>query len=648
MVPDLGGRIESIVHKPTGLAVLAGDATGGGWEVRFPRPEAGPPVRGGVAWRLVEEPDGSVTVAMDRRFRQFTGPARQQHFSPLRVGTLVTLRPGSAAVEVTARVDNPLPLRHGFRLWQAVRFPAATGATALAPVASMADATLTAVRPWDDAAAAAADRRADVSALGWGVGPFGDWTGVYDPAADANYLLIRSHHTAPGVRLPAPACPSRDPDALRGIAARAGSGGAAGLETAVGSNVTPAHPGHYLQAFGAYVMPARLALVTGIGRVAWANDRLAVGYERSGRLTTVRLAGLGPAEDVRLFLRAGSERREVRERLRPTAPVVFRAMDWPEPVHLTVQTGEGDELADVVLPLRPPAADNQAIEALRRELASWDWLAMDLAGWHPPDGRPGLPEAVAELTQTAGTDRDERLLAAARVLMLAEAPGSVRWQAVRGRLDFLAGESAHHAYVHAYLAMMLTLESAGRATAETTRHHAAARPLPAGHYLTALEALAGGAMMPGLRHLKECAAQTPAIAMGLGEQGIPGNERRHPASLPGGQWTDLAQAAVLLEIKQPGRAVVVLERLLRIDPSRVEAVALLAEAHDRLAEGFTPEAVAHRRQASALRAAADRMQASSPQAARDLEALLEEVRLGRWSGIPRPVRAGPHTGIPRP
>jgi len=618
VVPDLGGRITSIVHKPSGLEMLAGDAGDGGWEVRFPRPEAGPPVRGGVAWRIVEEPDRALTLAMDRRFRQFAGPQRR-HFSALRVGTLVTLRPGAAAVEVTARVDNPLPIRQGFRLWQAARFPAA-GATALAPVAATADATLAAVRPRGGMDAAPDNKGADGPPLPWGVAPFGDWTGVYDPANDANYLLIRSRYTAPGVRLPAPA----------------GRGGAAGLETAVGSNVTPAHPGHYLQAFGAYAMPARLALVTGIGRAAWVNEHVAVGYERSGRLTTVRVAGLGPAEDVRLVLQAGSEQRERRERLRPTAPIVFRAMDWPEPIHLTVQTAEGDGWADVALPLRPPASDDAAAEAVRREIASWDALAMDLAGWHPPDGRPGLPEAVVELTQTAGTDREERLLAAARVLMLAEAPGSVRWQAVRGRLDFLAGESSHLAYVHAYLAMMLTLESGGRATAETARHHAAALPLPAGHYLTALDALAGGAMMPGLRHLKECAAQTPAIAMGLGDQGIPGNERRHAASLPGGQWTDLAQAAVLLEIKQADRAVGVLDRLLRVDPSRVEAVALLAEAHDRLAEGFTPEAVAHRRQAAALRAEADRMLESSPQAARDLEALREEVRLGRWSGIPRP------------
>jgi len=623
VVPALGGRIEQIVHKPSGLDLLAGDAAGdaagGGWQVRFPCPEAGPPVRGGVAWRLVEEPDRAVTVAMDRRFRQFTGRGRR-NFSPMRVGILVTLRPGAAAVEVATRVDNPLPLRQGFRLWQAVRFPETAAWTALVPVAATADAALATVRPFRGAGAAPGDKAAGRPALPWGVGPAGDWTGVYDPARDANYLLIRSRHTAPGIEVPAPA----------------GRGDGAGIETAVGSNVTPAHPGHYLQAFGAYVLRGRLALVTGIGPVAWANRRVAVGFERSGRLTTVRVAGFGPTQEVRLILRSGDERREIRERLGPTEPAVFRAMDWTGPVHLTVQGANGDDLAQVTLPLSVPAADASAVDALRREIGGRDWSTMDLAGWHPPAGRPGPPEAVAALAQRAATEREDRLLAAARGLMQADTPGSVRWQAVRNRLDFLSRDAKHPAYLHAYLGLMMTLEAGGRATAETARHPPAALPLPAGHYLTALNALAGGAMLPALRHLKECAAQTPAIAMGLGSLGIAGNERRHPASLAGGQWTDLAQAAVLLEIKQPERAVGVLDRMLRVDPSRVEAVALMAEAHARLAEAHTREAAAHRRQAVALQADAERMLKANPQAARDLEALWEEVRLGRWSGIPRP------------
>jgi len=619
VVPALGGRIQQITHKPTGLDLLAGDAAGGGWEVRFPSPEAGPPVRGGVAWRIIEEPDGAKTVAMDRRFRQFTRSARQ-YFSPMRVGTMVTLRPGAASVEVVVRLENPLPLRQGFRLWEAVRFPQPAEWNPLAPVAATADAALTTLRPCGSTGEASNAEAARGPSRLWGVGPFGDWTGIYDPAKDANYLLLRSHYTAPGVQIPTPV----------------GHGEGAGIETAIGSNVTPAHPGHYLQAFGAYVIRSRLAVVTGIGPLAWANDRLAVAFERSGRLTTVRLAALGPTQDVRLVLRSGAKQREVRTHLGPTEPAVFRAMDWTGPVRLTVQTADDGPLADVTLPPSVPAADAAAVNALRREIEARDWMAMELAGWHPPAGRPGLPEAVADLTRNTATESEDRLLAAARVLMQAETPGSVRWQAVRNRLDFLSRESKHPAYLHAYLGLMMTLEAGGRATAETARHRNGARPLPAGYYLAALDALASGAMLPGLAHLKECAAQTPAIAMGLGRLGIAGNERRHPASLTGGQWTDLAQAAVLLEIKQPGRALSVLERLLRVDPSRVEAVALIAEAHARLAEAYTREAAAHRRQAVALQADADRMLAASPQAARDLEALWEEVRLGRWSGIPRP------------
>jgi len=143
-------------------------------------------------------------------------------------------------------------------------------------------------------------------------------------------------------------------------------------------------------------------------------------------------------------------------------------------------------------------------------------------------------------------------------------------------------------------------------------------------------------MMTGLRHLRRCTEQAPPIAMGLGDRALPGGDRLHPSSWPGGQWPTLLRAVVRLEIKQPSRAIAILDRLLHVDPSRPEAVALLADAYARLAERRTPQAADDRKRALALRAEADRLLASSPPARRALDALLEEARLGRWSGIPRP------------
>jgi hypothetical protein len=152
----------------------------------------------------------------------------------------------------------------------------------------------------------------------------------------------------------------------------------------------------------------------------------------------------------------------------------------------------------------------------------------------------------------------------------------------------------------------------------------------------ALRHLAAGDMMGGLRDLRKVTEQAPPIAMGLGDRALPGGDRLHRSALPGAQWPTLLRAVVRLEIKQPQRAKAVLERLLRADPSRPEAVALLADALSRLAEHETARSLEYRKRAVALRAEADRMLESSAPARRDMDALLEEARLGRWRGIPRP------------
>jgi len=649
VVPALGGRVTRLVHKPTGRDLLSGGGPDAGFAFRFPDPGAQPWPEG-AAWRIVRDDAGAVTVAVDRRFRPFAGcgPADlsgreaagtgQEHVLPLRLGVLVTLRPDSPVLEVTGRLDNRLPVRVGFRLWCGARFLMEADARVLLPAGAVADARLATLRPWPGADAVPLDRLAEAGDPVWAVDASGNWVGVYDPSADANHLLIRPRSTAPGtaVRLPDAGAAGRETRRSDADVARPACPAGDTLEVAVGSNATAAHPGHYLQPFGAYVLPVRLAVVRGIGPVVWADERIAVGLERTDAGTVLRVVGLGPAERVRLVVRAGQERSEAQVRLRPDRPLRVRLAGCYERVRLTVLDAEGDALADVTVPPSTRPAAESTLAGLRAEIEPWDWLAKELAGWHPPAGAGGLPAAVQELTQPTDTVTVERLLSAARVLMLAERPGSGRWQAVRGRLAFRADRGAHQATAHAYVALMLALEAGGRVTPAVSRHGVEAAPAPAGYYVSALGALARGDMMGGLRHLRRCTEQAPPIAMGLGDRALPGGDRLHPAALLGGQWPRLLRAVVRLEINQPSRAMAVLERLLREDPSRPEAVALLADAYDRLAEGHTAEAAAHRERALALRAEADRMLSSSPVAARALDALLAEARLGRWTGIPRP------------
>jgi len=644
VVPALGGRVVQVHFKGAGRDLFAGGDAGPGFVrakprsagakpgagFRFPHPEAEAAPGEGISWRIVRADDGTVTVAVraddgtvtvavDRRFRQFTGP-RAGRFSPLRMGTLVTLRPASSVLEVTGRVDNPLPLRQGFRLWYAARFPAPAGTGVL--------------------------------------------VGVYDPRADANHLLIRPTYAAPGTavhlpdgRAPAesgvarPASPDGERRAILGAgqaspAAQAGSGprGPARrpapptdtLDVAVGSNVTAGHPGHYLPPFGAYGVTVRLAMVRGIGPVVWADERMAVGLRRDDGATGLRVVGLGPAQKVRLVLRAGGRREEVTGRLAPDRPLAAELPGRHDRVRLTVLDEQDDELADVTVPPRAGPVADEVLAALGGQMDPWDWQAMELAGWHPPPGRVGLPAAVGELTRSTAKVSADRLLTAARVLMLAETPGAGPWQAVRNRLAFRTGGGDHQATAHAYVALMLTLEAGGRPTAESARHDAKGCPVLGALYVRALRALAAGDMMTGLRHLRQCTEQAPPIAMGLGDRALPGGDRLHPSAWPGGQWPTLLRAVVRLEIKQPRRAISILDRLLHVDPSRPEAVALLADAYTRLSDRQTPQAAADRRRALALRAEADRLLASSPPVRRALDALLEEARLGRWSGIPRP------------
>ncbi len=638
VVPALGGRVVQVHDKRAGRDLLAPGGAGAGF--RFPHPSAAPPPGEDVGWRLVRSGDGTVTVAVDRRFRRFTGP-RAGCFSPMRMGVTVTLRPDAPVLEVSGRVDSPLPLRTGFRLWFAAWLPTGDDAGVLLPTGSVTDAALTSARPWPGAEPVPVPRAREAGPDLWAANAAGGWVGVYDPRSDANHLLIRPRSTAPGAAIRLPGTEG-SPAGQAGRATQARRDSAEAplppetVEAAVGSNVSASHPGHYLPPFGAYTLPVRLAMVRGIGPVVWADERMAVGLWRSKTGTGIRALGLGRARPVRLVLRAEDARAEAAGRLNPDEPLAVMLRGRYERVRLMVLDADDDVELDVTLPLAPRALAETAPADRRTPMDPWDALAMELAGWHPPPGRAGLPGAVAARTGSDGDTSADGLLAAARVLMRSAEPGAGAWQSVRSRLAFRADRGDRRRTAHAYVAMMLMLEAGGRPIPESARHDDQGAPVLGALYARALRALARGDMMGGLRRLRTINEQAPPIAMGLGDRALPGGDRLHPSAGPGGQWPALLRAVVRLEIKQPERAAAVLERLLRVDPSRTEAVSLLADACARLGETRSRQALEHRVRAADLRSQAARMLESSPAAREDLDALLAEARLGRWRGIPRP------------
>ena len=648
VLPEFGARLPRVTYKSPARDLLrASDVledgppwSVGGMEFSFPYYEYGRHMDEGAGWRIVNGADGSVTVAMDMRFSQYAAEVRRYgRFSCLRQAVTVTLRPGTSLLEVVSRIDSRLPVRQGFRLWSVASLPREAGANVLWPVGAATDGGASAMRTWptwDDT---------DHSVLdSWGTSSFGvdlqgDWAGVYYPGADANHLIMAPRYTAAGSRLYVPE-----------------SAADKKIEIWNGSNPLFEHPGNFLQPLGTYVMPLRLAMVSGIGRLDWVNDAVAVSYTPEEKGARIRIASFQVLPNCMVMARTKAETVRVVGNIRPGKPLEVQLEKRAEPVLLTVVQGADTELAEVSLPWRPqPAApdggataclssrallgaarvDKQpvapgwgydAFKAIQRNVRPWTPLAMELSDW-PHDRAANLADAAKALTDGLTPAKTDTILQAGVVILRTEAPGSPRWLAVRGLLDGLASRNIKNPHAEALLGMMLLAETGGRPTSESARHLAKAEKLPGAAYLLALDAIAGNNPVRAIALLKKAAEAAPPIAMGDGENALPGNDRLHPAALAGGEWPTMLRAAFALKQDQPAVAKVILEQLLVFDPARPEALALLAEAFQKLQQ--TDKAMT-------ARTDAERLFQRNEQARRDYEALLREARDGIWSGIPRP------------
>ncbi len=628
VVPEFGARLPRVTFKKAKRDLFwTSDVLEdrppwsiGGSCFSFPQAEYGRHLDEPAGYRIVKGPDGSVTVAMDMRFRQYAGEVqRYGRASALRQATFVTVRPGAAWVEYTARVDNPLPVRCGFRLWNVVHFPRRPGARVLLAADGVTADGAPAMVPWP------AWDGVDHSVLGdWGascaaVDAQGDWAGVYYGDADANHLVIKSRYTAPGVRLCATTVKA-DPKAPRDR--RDGM-----VEIWSGSAPLLEHPGHYLPPFGAYTMPLRLAMVSGIGRIDWTDGTVALAYEaREGdEGATVRVVAFEVHPRVKVVARTRDETVEAKGALGPDAPLAVRLAKRAEPVQVTVSEDDA-EIAKVALPWRPERTAPEAFAALKAQAAARDALAAELADWCCEDGR-GLPAAAALLTKDLAAARPDQAAQAARILLRTEAPGSPAWRAGRGVLEGVVRRKPPGPHPYIYLAMMMTLDAAGRPTSEAAEQIEALGKFPGARYLAALRCLGTENPAGALTHLKAAIAQAPNVAMGLEGEGTAGNEYLHPAATLGGEWPDLLRAAVLLAIERPQPAIGAAEALLVTDPARPEALALLAEAYAKAGRADKAREAA---------AAAENLFRGNDEARKDLERLRREVKTGAWAGFPRP------------
>jgi tetratricopeptide (TPR) repeat protein len=312
--------------------------------------------------------------------------------------------------------------------------------------------------------------------------------------------------------------------------------------------------------------------------------------------------------------------------IRPDRPLVVQLEKRAEPVLLTVVQGEDTELAEVSLPWRPQPAAPESLKTLQRQIRPWGPLAMELSDW-PHDRAANLGDAAKTLAEGLALAKTDAILQAAVVVLRAEAPGSPRWQAVRGMLGGLASRGAKNPHAEALLGMMLLAETGGRPSSESAVHLAKAEKLPAAAYLLALDAIAAKNPARANTLLRKAAEAAPPVAMGDGDDALPGGDRLHPAALAGGEWPAMVRAAVAIGQDQMRVAQITLEQILLFDPARPEAVALLADLYQKSQQTD---------RAMTARTDAERLFQRNEQARRDYEALLREARDGIWAGIPRP------------
>jgi tetratricopeptide (TPR) repeat protein len=262
-------------------------------KLNFPFFEHGIKADQPAGYRVVRGPGGSATVAMNMRFGHHRAPAdiqRYGRFSERGLSELVTVRPGSAALEWHGRVDNPTPLRRSERLWDRALMPAPAETVFLMPAAYGIEHNALWIKSWprwaeaDPATGATTEVDASLRA-NWRRGRptqyFGLWpkhgfAGACYPFEQVNRLRISDPQRDPGMKF---YC-SGDTFELWG-----------------GTTVVFESPGGLLDGYVPTEFRKWFYAVRGIGRVHWADGFVAV-HAATGPEPLVQVTGPRPMESV--------------------------------------------------------------------------------------------------------------------------------------------------------------------------------------------------------------------------------------------------------------------------------------------------------------------------------------------------------------
>ncbi len=280
IVPTLGMRVLNAVDLRSGQAfcgtvdpraeetgdfkdVIGWDA---GWtEVSFPFFEHGMGVRQSAGYRVIKADDGTVTVAMNMRFTAQQDPrnmSRYGRYSPRILSAWVTIKPGESRYTVTYRVDNPLPLPQGDRIWTNQRMWAEgyDSQHLIYPAGYVMQHGGQTVEPFMADGGKPSYKSVSLFALHTDY----EFCGVYASRTDSNSLIINDKKNAPGMKL----------------YTTSSDGGF--MEFWCGSGQVFEDPGHLRPGFEPVQYSLTYYTVSGLGRVAFANRDFAI-TEKDGK-----------------------------------------------------------------------------------------------------------------------------------------------------------------------------------------------------------------------------------------------------------------------------------------------------------------------------------------------------------------------------
>jgi hypothetical protein len=517
----------------------------------------------------------------------------------LRLVQLVTLRPGEALFTWTGRVDNPLPIRYGFKLWWLLRQPADEGTRVILPAAATTGHNAPNLNAWDHSATITKDMRVkSVFAIGIRHG-FGGW---HMPHRDFNVLRVLDHTTAPGAKQ---------------VLYRAHPEGY--IEMWGGNNEVFEECGRILPAFGGYEIEMKVLPSKGIGLPDFANEHGTLALTRTNDNWTVTLAPTRKLNGAKLWAESGTNTADTLVSAAPDKPVSWHTGITNASFMFRLRDNNGKLLMEQQLPVDVGPLPREEFRAAQERTrtktrgrkgetltimpggALLHAEATDLLSEH----QLSLPRAKRRLFSLLGRTRDrvELLDTTRRIMRLTS-----RSTNVLAGIERVLETHPDDPHANLYKAVWLLESDRGK---EARKFLARANSLPGARYLLALDAMSRKKYRTVIKHIEKLLTMGP-------EQTFWGKSDHSLGLLQPGCFIAATRPKLLLALARQAQgrdqeARRVLSELVESDPACIEAWMLLGDAER-------------------IRTLTERNDSGKRAAEKTLAAL----RAGQWRGIGRP------------